>query len=174
MAKYAKGIVGFWKDEESLKAAARKTRDAGFKKFDALSPFPIHGLDEACGLKRSWIPWVTFVFGITGTFLGWAFQYYVAAVDWPIIIGGKPYHSLPAFVPVMFELTILLGALSSVVACLVIACRLPKVDPPVIDPDLSCSKFAIFVPENDMGYEVNKVTEMFRSLGATEVRQAEF
>ena len=81
---------------------------------------------------------------------------------------------MPAFVPVMFELTILFAALTSVGACLFIACRLPKVDPPVIDDELSCSKFALFVPESDFGYDEGRVTEMFKKLGATEVRSAEF
>lgn len=174
MANSTKGVVGFWFDESTFKLAAQKTREAGFKKFEAITPFPIHGLDEACGLKRSWIPWVTFAFGLTGCALGWAFQYYVAAMDWPLIIGGKPYHSLPAFIPVMFELTILLGALSSVIACLFIACRLPKINPPVIDPDLSCSKFALFVPEDDVGYESGKVESLFRSLSGKDIRATEF
>jgi len=93
MANYKKGTVGFWPDEEELKKAARSTRDAGYKKFDAITPFPVHGLDEACGLKRSWLPWVCFIFAITGTTLGWFFQYWVGSVNWPIIIGGKPYHA---------------------------------------------------------------------------------
>ena len=174
MAKYSSGIVGFGPDEHKLLDAAPHTRKAGFKKFDALTPFPVHGLDEACGLNRSWIPWVTFVFGVAGFLAGWGFQYYVNVVDWPVIIGGKPHHSLPAFVPVMFELTILFGALSSVAACFFVACRLPKVDPPVIDPELSCNKFALFVPESDFGYDEGKVKEMFEKLGATEIRKAEF
>ena len=174
MGKYKNGVVGFWPNEHKLAEAASHTRKAGYKKFDAITPFPVHGMDEAVGLKRSWIPWVTFTFGVTGLFLGWFFQYYVAVMDWPIIIGGKPYHSLPAFVPVMFEMTILLGALSSVAACLMVACRLPKVDPPVIDPDLTCSKFALFIPEDDVGFDTSKVTELFKSLGASDVRTAEF
>lgn len=174
MAKYKKGLVGFFEDENKLKSAAATVRDSGYKDFDAISPFPIHGLDEACGLKRSWIPWVCFTFAVLGCTAGWGLQYYVAAVDWPIIIGGKPFHSLPAFVPVMFELTVLFSALSSVIACVVVACGLPKVNPPVIDPDLTCSKFAIFIPEDDVGYNKEKVTSMFNSSGATEVREAEF
>lgn len=171
MAK--KGMVGIWADEHKLISAAEKTRQHGFRLFDAISPFPVHGLAAAVGVKRSWIPWVTFIMGITGTTVGWAFQYFVAAVDWPLIIGGKPYHSLPAFAPVMFELTILFGALSSVAACFIV-CGLPKVNPPVIDPDLTCDKFALFVPEDDVGYDPEKIKTLFNDLGATEVRAAEF
>jgi hypothetical protein len=173
MAKARKGVVGFWPDEHHLLGAAEKTRKSGFTKFDAITPFAVHGMAAAVGVKRSFIPWVTFIMGLTGLAAGWAFQYYVAAIDWPIIIAGKPFHSLPAFVPVMFELTILFGALSSVLTCFLV-CGLPKIDPPVIDPDLTSHKFALFVPDNDTGYEEGKVRELFRSFGATEVRLAEF
>ena len=168
-----KGIVGIWLDEHDLVKAAKKTRSAGFTKFDAISPFPLHGIDEAMEIPRSFIPWVTFIFGLTGCLLGLWLTWWTSAVDWPINIGGKPMMSLPAFIPVIFECTILLAALSSVGA-LIYICGLPKVDPPVIDPALTSHKFALFVPEDDSGYDAGKVEAMFKELGASEVRQAEF
>jgi hypothetical protein len=91
-------------------------------------------------------------------------------VSWPLNVGGKPFFSGPAFAPVMFELTILFAALFSVGA-LFAACRLPKVDPPVIDPDLTSHKFAIFIPENDVGYNAERCEQLLKSLGAVETKR---
>lgn len=171
--KSRRGVAGIWLDEHKMVEAARRMRAAGFTKFEAISPFPLHDIDEAMGIPRSFIPWVTFIFGLSGFAFGTWFTWWASAVNWPIIIGGKPMWSLPAFVPVMFECTILFGALSSVGA-LIVLCGLPKVDPPVIDPDLSSHKFGLWVPEDDTGFNAAKVEQMFRELGANDVKQAEF
>lgn len=167
------GVAGIWLDEHELVQAARKVREAGFKKFEAISPFPIHGIDEAMGIPLSFIPWVTFIFGLVGFFFGLWFTWWTSLVNWPVIVGGKPFFSWPAFVPIIFECTILLGALSSVGA-LIYMCGLPKVDPPVIDPDLTSHKFALFIPQDDSGYDVAKVEALLKSLGASEVKRTEF
>lgn len=168
-----RGIAGIWDDEHSLVKAARKARESGLTKFEAISPFPVHGIDEAMGLGLSWLPWVTLTFGLTGLTFGTWFTWWVSAVDWPLIIGGKPMWSLPAFVPIMFECTILFAALSSVGALLVV-CGLPAVDPPVIDPTLTSHRFALFIPENDTGFNAAQVEKLLRDAGAVEVKRAEF
>lgn len=173
MAKYTKGIAGIWEEEHLILQAASKTRDAGFTKFEVISAYPVHGMEEACGIKRSWIPYVTFVAGCVGLILGLLLTWWTSAVDWAVNVGGKPFFSLPAFIPIMFELTILFAALSSVVA-LFVACKIPRVDPPVIDPDLSSHKFAVFIPYNDIGYDESKIEKMFKDLGATEVKKTEY
>ena len=89
-------------------------------------PFPLHEVDEVIGIQRSFIPWVTFGFGTFGCLFGLWFTWWTSAVDWPINVGGKPMWSLAAFMPVIFELTILFAALSSV-AALFFVCRFPKV-----------------------------------------------
>ena len=171
--KAKKGLVGIWLDEHQMVDAARKVRESGVHKFNAISPFPLHGIDDAMGIPRSWIPWVTFVMGLTGCFLGILFTWWVSAYDWPLIVGGKPMWSLPAFIPVIFECTILFAALSSVGA-LFFNAGLPKIDPVIIDPDLTCHKFALFVPEDSIGFNKEKLEELFKSHGAGEVRSAEF
>ncbi|HEX4925635.1 MAG TPA: DUF3341 domain-containing protein, partial [Bdellovibrionales bacterium] len=158
------GLVGIWSDEHSVLKAAEAAKNAGFTKFDAITPFPVHGMDDAMGLKRSWLPWVTFVMGAFGCAFAIWLQWYVAAYDWPLNIGGKPFFSLPAFIPVAFELTVLIGGLSTV-AALFYMCGLPKVNPPIIDTRLTDDKFAIFIPENDTGYNVEKIDKLFRQLG---------
>ncbi|WP_347358537.1 DUF3341 domain-containing protein [Bdellovibrio sp.] len=173
MAKYTKGIAGIWLEEAQVLKAVRKTRETGFKKFEAISAYPIHGMEEAAGIKRSWIPYVAFVMAVVGLGGGLWLTWWTSAVDWAVNVGGKPFFSLPAFVPIMFELTILFSALSSV-AALFYACGIPRLDPPVIDPDLSCHKFAIFIPHNDIGYDEAKIEQMFKELGATDVKKTEY
>ena len=132
------GVAGIWADEHELVKAAAKVREAGFQKFEAISPFPLHGIDDAMGIPRSFIPWVTFTFGLLGCSFGVWLTWWTSAVDWPLNIGGKPMWSLAAFIPVIFECTILFAALSSV-AAMILVNGLPKINPPVLDPDLTCS-----------------------------------
>ncbi len=173
MAQYTKGIAGIWEEEHLILKAARKMREAGFVKYEVISAYPVHGMEEACGIKRSWLPYVTFIAGCVGLLAGLGLTYWTSAVNWAVNVGGKPFFSLPAFIPIMFELTILFAALSSVVA-LFVACKMPKMDPPIIDPDLSSHKFAVFVPFNDTGYDEAKLEKMFKELGATEVKKTEY
>lgn len=164
------GVVGIWMDDHELVKAAAKVRDAGYKKFDAITPFPVHGLEEAIGIQRSVLPWITFFAGLVGLAAAVALEYWTSAVDWPLNVGGKPFFSGPAFVPIMFELTVLFAALCTVGGMFVIT-RLPKVDPPIIDPDLTSHKFAIFIPENEVGYDANRAEQLLMGLGALEVRR---
>lgn len=172
MAKYQDGIAGIFTTEADFVKAARAVYAAGFRKFDAISPYPVHGMEEACHIQRSWIPYVTFIAGLTGLVAGLALTYWTSAVNWPVNIGGKPYFSLPAFVPIMFELTILFAALCSVGA-LFYACGIPKMNPPVIDLDLTSHKFAIFIPVDDVGFNEAKINDLFKGLNAEQIKKAQ-
>src|SRR5690606_12813391 len=81
--KGQKGLVGIWSDENKMIEAAHKTRQHGCTKFDAVTPFPMHAVDEAVGIPRSWLPWVTFTFGLLGCLFGIWFTWWTSAVDWP-------------------------------------------------------------------------------------------
>ncbi len=109
-----KFVVGNFYEENVLFPAVTKVRQAGYKIHDVYTPFPIHGLDKAMGLKDTDLHIAGFIYGITGTataisFIGWAL-----AVDWQINFGGKPFFSLPAWIPIMFELTVLFSAVGMV------------------------------------------------------------
>lgn len=167
MAKQ-KGAMGVWLTEEGILHAAEAIKNKGYLKFDAITPYPVHGMEEACGIKRSWLPWVTFFGGVTGCLFGLWFTWWTSASSWPINIGGKPMWSLPAFVPVIFELTILFAAISSVVVMFA-ACGLPKIDPPVVDPDLTSHKFGLIIYDQDQKYNFDEVQGLFKELGADAV-----
>ena len=103
---------------EGLLAAAQRAHDEGYRRMDAYSPFPVEGLSEAIGFHRSGLPLVVLIGGILGGLGGYLMQYYMMVIDYPLNVGGRPLHSAPAFVPVTFELTILVAALAAVLGLL--------------------------------------------------------
>jgi hypothetical protein len=124
-----------FKSPADLYKAAEKIRDEGYKKWDVHSPFPIHGMDKAMGLGNSWVSAIVLAAGCTGLAVAFTLQVWTSVVDYPLITQGKPYLSLPAFVPIMFELTILFGAFGAVLGMLGLN-RLPKLHHPVFNWDL--------------------------------------
>src|SRR5215212_9755963 len=104
------GILAEFDTATEVVEAARKIRDAGYKKTDAFSPFPLHEIDEALGIKRSILPFLVFGGGILGLLTGFGLQYWTSVIEYPIMVGGRPFFSFPAFIPPMFELTILLAS----------------------------------------------------------------
>jgi hypothetical protein len=142
--KSLSGVIGFFSDPHQLVKAMERVRDARYQHFDAFTPFPVHGLEHAQGLKRSPLPFVTFGAGLAGCSLAFLLEYWTSAVDWPLIVGGKPFNSWPAFVPIMFELTVLLAGLSTVAAMFIFN-GLPNTKRRIYDPSLTSDRFAIVI-----------------------------
>lgn len=138
------GVIGFFDDTTDLIEGAEVVRDGRYPKWDAFTPFPVHGLDAAMGIKRSFLPYVTFAGGLAGVCLGFTLEYWTSAMDWALNVGGKPFNSWPAFVPVMFELTILFAGLSTV-AAMFAANKLPNVTAKAFDPRLTKDRMALFI-----------------------------
>jgi hypothetical protein len=116
-------LVGDFARAENILGAARAARDHGFRIADAYAPYPVHGLARAMGLRPSRLPWLCFGLGLLGATFKLAFQFWAMAVDWPLNVGGKPWNSFPAYVPVTFEVMVLLAGLGVVLAFL-LRCRL--------------------------------------------------
>lgn len=116
-------VLASYADEHGLLGAVRAARGAGLRIVDVYTPYAVHGLDRAMGLRPSRLTWVCFGCGALGAGLMLWFQFWTSAQDWPINVGGKPFDSLPAFIPITFELTVLLGGLG-VVAALFLRCGL--------------------------------------------------
>jgi hypothetical protein len=119
------GIVAEFDTPEKLMEAAEQARHAGYRKMDAYTPFPVHGLSEAIGFHDVRMPWMIFAGGLLGAFIGYTLQWYTLSVDYPLNVGGKPLNSIPSFVPITFECTILFSALTAVFGMLALN-RLPK------------------------------------------------
>ena len=109
-----KFVVGCFKEEEALFAAVKRVRLAGYKLYDIYTPFPIHNLDKAMGLRDTSIHTAGFLYALTGTLVSFGFITWVFTSDWPLNIGGKPHFSLPAWIPITFELTVLFSAVGMV------------------------------------------------------------
>jgi hypothetical protein len=164
-----RGVLALYEDPDTLLSAAALTQEHGFRNVDAFTPYPVHGLSEALGIRKSWVPYVTLIMGLTGAVLGLAFQIWTSAVDWPINVGGKPYVSLPAFIPITFETGVLIGG-TMTLAALLIACGLPDYRTPILDRDLTNDRFGLFVPAADPGWSEDRVIQVLKSTRPVDLR----
>ena len=126
------GVMAEFGGAEALLAAARKAHESGYGDIEAYSPFPIEGLPEATGFRRNWIPAIVLAGGLAGGIGGYLMQWYSAVLSYPINSGGKPPHSWPEFIPVTFELTVLVAAIAGVVGMLALN-GLPRLYHPVFN-----------------------------------------
>jgi Protein of unknown function (DUF3341) len=173
------GVMGEFETASDLIRAAEKTRDAGYKKMDAYAPYPVEGLSEALGLRRSWVPFLTLMGGLGGGLTGFGFQYWVNVIAYPLNIAGRPLNSWPAFIPVTFELTIL-GAASFAVFGMLALNKLPHPYHPVFNvarfSRATTDRFFICIEATDPKFNLTESTRFLQSLDAqhiTEVRDEE-
>ncbi len=167
MANRNAGIVGLFPSAVELIAAVRAIKAAGVQSFDVFTPYPIHGMDDLQGLRRSPLPYIAFVAGLIGCVVAFAFQYWTSVVDWPLIVGGKPFNSWPAFVPVMFEVTILFAGVSTVLG-LLFFCRLPNFQKRAVDPRVSSDQFALLIEGKKL--DESGTVALLKKVGARDVR----
>lgn len=168
------GVTAEFDDPDALVAAAGKTRAEGYRKFDAYSPFPIHGLAEEMGFEDVRIPWMAFFGGLTGAIIGLGFQTFVAVVDYPWNVGGKPLFSWPQFFPITFEATVLCTGLTTFVAQFALN-GLPKPYNPIFNAQgferASQDRFFLCIESRDPKFDVDATAEFLRSLGALNVAE---
>ena len=174
MSQGSNYVLGVYDDEDVLKDAARKVRAEGVKIEEVYSPFPVHGLSDALGYKRSWMSIAAFMFGITGTTLALTMQIGMMAVDWPMIIGGKDHLPLPSFIPVTFELTVLLASFGMVGTFLVTSNLKPWGKPRIYDVRITDDKhvMAIDLDKNDKSEA--DIKKVLQGSGAVEVNNKKF
>ena len=157
---------------DKLIPACRRIRDAGYTKTDAFTPFPVHGIDKALGIKSTHLPWISLVCGLTGTSIALAMQIWMNSLNYPYIISGKPYISLPAFIPVTFELTVLLASFGAFFGMLALN-KLPRFSNPVFtDPRFDRAtddRFFLFIDAKDAKYDQNGIASLFNDLGGNHV-----
>ena len=157
-------------------AAVKRLRDSGFDVGDVHSPFPVHGMEEALGMRPTRLAWATLVGGLAGGSLKLLFQSWVHIVDWPMNIGGKPDFSLPALVPVTFELTVLVAAFATLGALFVRRRLYPRPRPERAprQPHLGVTddRFVVLVMEHDGAFSPGRFRSLSSTLGAQEVIEA--
>jgi hypothetical protein len=168
-SKPLRGVLALYDNPDSLLHAAARAREHGYEGLDAFTPYPVHGLSEALGIRKSWVPYVTLVMGLSGAALGLLFEIWTSAIDWPLNVGGKPMVSLPAFIPVMFESGVLIGGTMTLLA-LILACGLPNLKGPILDRNITNDRFALFVPDSGPEWNEERAARFLHSTGAVEVR----
>ena len=170
------GLLAEFDTPTQLVDAARKVRDAGFTKTDAYSPFPLHEIDEALGIKRSILPFLVLGGGFAGLLTGLGLQYFVHVYDYPIIVGGRPFFSLPSFIPPSYELTILLAAFTAVFGMLLLN-GLPQPYHPVFNVPrfalASREKFFLLIETKDPKFNYDETRNFMQTLNAQEVFDVE-
>lgn len=166
-----KYILGHFDDPEVLMNGIDKLQKSNIKIYDVFTPFPIHGIENKLGVKRSRLPIAAFLFGITGTITAFTMVYYMLVHDWPMNIGGKPAFAFPDFIPVMFELTVLFCAYGMVFTFFYANHLFPGRAPRVMDLRATDDRFIIAVDakQND----VNAVDALFKEAGAVEIKHNE-
>lgn len=166
-------VLGIFDEESKLLVAARRLRDEKLKIHDIFTPYAVHGLDDAMGLRRSRLSLVTFVVGFIAMSLAFGFQFWASAIDWNINVGGKPENSLLAFLPITFELTVLFGGLATAVGFFFRSRLWPGAKPflPEISADRTITdhRFVIALERHDAAFDDQKVKKVFGETGAVEV-----
>lgn len=169
------GLLAEFKSSGELMHAAEKMRDAGYKQFDCHSPFPIHGMDAAMGMKRSPVGYIAGAFGLVGLVGGFALQIWTSAVDYPMVIAGKPYNSYQAWVVVSFGLMVLFSALGALFGMLAVN-RLPRWHHELFNSETFSRKanndgFFLSVPATDPKYDAAQTLALLQTTGSSHIEE---
>lgn len=166
------GLLAEFDRPQDLLAAAKRAHEQGFRRIEAYTPIPVHGLAEALGKRPTRLPYLTLLGGVLGGISGYALQYWVSVINYPLNIGGRPYHSWPAFIPVVFELTVLGAALFSVFWMLALN-GLPMPYHPVFNVPAfklaSRDRFFLCIEAADPQFDFDRVRQFLVSLTPREV-----
>ena len=170
------GLMAEFENPSDAVQAARRVYDEGYRRIDAYSPYPVEELSEAIGVHSTKMPMIVLVGGIVGLVAGLLMQYYTHVIDYPLNVGGKPYDSWPAFIPITFETTVLGAALSAVFGMLALN-GLPEPYHPVFNtPNFALAsrdRFFVLVESTDPKFDPAATRTFLQSLGAREVSDVE-
>jgi len=162
-------MVGIFQDEDDILSVTREVRKQGYTILDIYAPYAVHGLDKAMGLQPSRLPWICFLLGLIGAAAKIWFEYWTSASDWAINVGGKPWNSLPAFVPITFEVMVLFAGVSTVIAFFIVSRLYPGRRAATVIPGVTNDRFALVLEETDAAFEPAEVRRLLERYGAVEV-----
>jgi len=170
------GVMAQFDSPSALVAAARETHAAGYRRINGYSPFPIEELSDAIGFKRTILPLIVLAGGIIGAVGGFFMQYWMAVIDYPINVGGKPFNSWPAFIPITFECTVLCAAFAAVFGMLALN-KLPQPYHPVFNaPNFALAtrdSFFLVIESKDPKFDHDEAVRFLKSLEARDVCDVE-
>lgn len=174
MEKNQHFVVGIFGDQDDVLSGVKTVREKGVKLYEVYTPFPIHGLEHALGYERSRMPVAAFFFGMTGTTLAILMQTLMLGVDWPMIIGGKPYIAIPDFVPVTFELTVLLSAFGMAFTFFFVRDLKPHKVPRIFDRRSTDDKHVMAIDLADNKLSEDEIISILKSTKAEESFRKDF
>lgn len=171
-------ITGLFSKADDIIKAAETVSEKGYKKFDVNTPYPIHGMPKAMKLGRSKLGYAALIFGLSGILAALLMTFWMSAVDYPMIIGGKPYFAFPKYIPIIFEVTVLAAAIGTVVTMLFFFFKFPNNSHPLHDTDyikrVSSDKLGISIQAEDDVFNAEEVKKLLNELGAEEVNEIYF
>ncbi len=150
-------LAAWFGGEQDILGATRAAREAGYEVLDVHTPYAVHGLDAAAGLKPSRLPWICFALGLTGATAKLWYQIWTSATSWPVNVGGKPLNSVPAFVPVTFEMMVLFAAVGTVLAFLIVSRLRPGARPRHVYEGTTNDRFALVLVQGDARFDAAEV-----------------
>ena len=154
-------LINFFAHEKDILAATQVAREQGYEIVDVYTPYAVHGMDDAIGLKKSFLPWICFILGVFGAVAKLSFQIWTSATSWALNVGGKPFRSVPAFVPVTFEIMVLFAGVGTVLAFLFVGKLRPGKKPKVIYDGVTNDKFALVLVQHNASFDIRQVQKMF-------------
>ena len=170
------GVIGEFADPHELVHAGRKIREMGYTKLDAMSPFPVHGIDDAIGVPYSKLGWIVICVGLCGTATALLLIWWCGVINYPLVIGGKPLFDFTFSIPITFELTVLFSAFASVIGMLALN-GLPRLYHPSFNyrnaHRASDDRFLLVIEADDPKFDAQKSAEHLRSVGADLVEVVE-
>lgn len=173
-SKQLYGILAEVKNPKKLIDIASATERSGYRKFDTFSPFPIHGMDKAMSLKKSKLGWIVFGHGIAGLIGGFTMIYFMSVADYPLNISGKPFMNIPAWIPILFELTVLLSAFGAVFGMFFLN-GLPRLNHPLFTSEnfkkATDNGFFICIESEDPKFDRAEVEKFLKDHGAEHIEE---
>jgi hypothetical protein len=164
---------GVFEREEDLLQAAESAHREGWQIVDIFTPYPVHGTARVLGLARSRLPRAAFIFGALGVGLAFWFQFWTSAWDWPINVGGRPWNSLPAFVPVAFEMMVLFAGLGMVLSWLVVCRLFPGKQAVLASPQVTDDRFVLQVRQPNPDADLEGLRRLFHECHGSELEESE-
>lgn len=162
-------LVATFDEEHEMRQGLARIREHGFRVYDVYAPYPVHGLDEAMGIRRTRLPWVTLGAGLIGLATALLMQFYMAVFDWNLNVGGKPDNSTLAFVPISFELTVLFAGLATAAALLFRCGLYPGALPRMLEEGTNEDTFAVVLRRRDATFVAGEARRLLLESGARKV-----
>ncbi len=164
-------LLATFEHEDDLIGATTAARRTGLRIVDVFTPYAVHGLERAMGLRPSRLTWVCFVCGMTGALGMLWFEHWTASISWPVNVGGKPWNSLPSDIPVAFEAAVLLAGFGSVFALFGVSRLFPGKTARTVAPRTTDDRFVLVIDETDAAFDADRVREMLEGFDVVETEE---